>query len=161
MFGRERPRRGKRKLEIPVGLEKLLYLAARDPEIEPRLIEERGALATELGIRLRPSEQATLAAIPDASLRAMIHSLVPENPRRRRLMKVVAAAAASLAAGTATVGCDIFDHQTKGCSGDDMIDGSFDAGGDTDTDSDTADADTDSFMGGGVMPDADVDGSFD
>jgi hypothetical protein len=160
---RERSGRGRQRLRVPVGIEKLLYLAARDPELERRLIEKRAALAAELGVGLRLSERETLEQVPEAGLRAMIRALVPENPRRRRMMRVVAAAAASLAAGTATIGCDAWDGQGKGCTMDADVDGSFDAAADTDgaSDSDTVDTDTDSFVGGGVLPDADVDGEFD
>ena len=116
------------KVRVPVGLEKILYVAAQDPSLRERLLEDRAGAIAALGVALRPSEKAMLEAAPRAVLETMIASIVPANPRRRRFMNLVAAAATSLAAGTAGVACDTLDN-------DDPING-VDAGVGPDADSD-------------------------
>jgi len=166
------------KIKVPVGLEKVLFHAAQDEGFKKRLFADRAQAIAESGIRLRPSEEATLKVIPDASLEVMIAGIVPENPRRRKFMGLVAAAAASLAAGTAATGCDV-SAETKHPAVDAGIGPDTDVDGDTDTDSDT-DTETDSDAGedgspdtdtvdtdepyvdaGGVRPDNNVDGDCD
>jgi hypothetical protein len=148
IVGRQPLRKGRRhepqgKLEIPVGLERILYLAARDPSLRDRLLEDRAGTIAALGVELRPSERAMLEVAPRAALEAMIDRIEPANPRRRRFMNLVAAAATSLAAGTAGVACDTIDN-------DEPIH-DVDGGVGPDTDSDT---DTDSHPDGGEDLDA-------
>jgi hypothetical protein len=88
------------EIEVPVGFEMVLLLAARDARFRDRLLADRDAALAGSDIALRPSEAATLRAISRASLAAMIDRLVPENPWGRQLMGKVAAAVATLAAGT-------------------------------------------------------------
>ena len=120
------------KLEIPVGLEKILYLAARDPDFREKLVADRRAALEGLGVALRPSESSVLEAVPRAALEAMVERIEPANPRKRRFLNLVAAAATSLAAGTAGTGCDWVDDPTMN-----YADGGV--GPDTDVDSDTDD----------------------
>jgi hypothetical protein len=170
-----RARRGdQRKIQVPVGLEKLLYAAAQDEGFKARLLDDPGAVAAEVGVTLRDSEVATLSAISPAALDAMIASIVPENPRRRRFMGLVAAAAASLAAGTVAGSCKDDDGDDDGGSDTDdtdTVDTETDTGwegatsdtdvdGDTDTDTDTVDTETETGFDG-IDPDASVDGDFD
>jgi len=129
------------KVRVPVGLEKILFLAARDPELRARLLAERAGTIDAIGVRLRPSERAMLEASPPAALEAMIDKIDASNPRRRRFMGLVAAAATSLAAGTAVVGCDA---QPAGIRPD------WDAGADAGAD---AAVDTDTYAGGGALAD--------
>jgi hypothetical protein len=177
-----RAKRGdKRKLQVPVGLEKLLFVAAGDEAFKERLLADPSAVATEAGVTLRDSESAMLSAITPAALDAMIASIVPENPRRRRFMGLVAAAAASLAAGTVSGSCgdddsddddtdtgtgdtDTVDTETEGgwdgATADTDVDGDTDT--DTDTNTDTVDTGTDTeTASNGIGPDASVDGDFD
>ncbi|MBW2523679.1 MAG: hypothetical protein JRI23_05865, partial [Deltaproteobacteria bacterium] len=101
---------GSENVEIPVGFEMLLYRAAQRPEDKRQLIADREQAAAQWGIPLRASERATLAAVSDAALGAMIDRIQPNNPQRRRFMGNIAAAVTSLAAGTvalgAAAGCD-------------------------------------------------------
>jgi hypothetical protein len=141
------------KVSVPVGLEKVLYLAARDPELKERLLADRAGTIDALGVQLRPSERAMLEASPAAALEAMIGRIDASNPRRRRFMGLVAAAATSLAAGTALPSCDTVDHDATP---------NYDSGGDgpdidIDTDTDTVDTDTNIFAdAGGAGPDVDA-----
>ena len=107
----------KTELEVPVGLEKLLFLAAGDKALRADLLEDRIGTVERLGFRLRKSEAAMLETISNAQLKAMIDCIQPENSKRRQLMRVVAAAATSVAAGTAVISCDSF-YKTKGADGD-------------------------------------------
>jgi hypothetical protein len=153
------------KVKVPVGLQKALYHAAQDDEFKARLLADPQATITESGISLRPSELAMLGAISPNALEAMIDSLVPENPRRRKFMGLVAAAAASLAAGTAIGSCDDAETDQHGSDAggigpDTDVDGDTDAdadGGEDGGDTDTVDTETDSTWAGGAQPDDDVD----
>jgi hypothetical protein len=154
----------KRKIQVPVGVEKLLYHAARDDDFRELLLSDRERAATEAGVTLRSSERAALEAIPVDTLVAMIDSIVPTNPRRRKFMGLVAAAATSLAAGTAVIACDDDSKpQPAGVGPDTDVDGDTDSDTDTDdTDSDTSTVDTDTGppeTDGMTIGDA-IDGDF-
>ncbi len=159
------PRKGKRAgtMSVPVGLEKLLFIAARDDGFKQKLLSDRGAAITEAGVRLRPSEEATLNAIPNAALVTMVEGINPANPRRRKFMGLVAAAATSLAAGTAAVSCDVDDNstQTRGIDPGTDVDGDYDAGPDGSADTDTVDSDMPMADAGGISGDTNVDGDFE
>lgn len=152
------------KVRVPVGLEKVLYLAARDPDLRERLLADRAGTIAALGVALRPSEKAMLEAAPGAALEAMIDRIDASNPRKRKFMNLVAAAATSLAAGTALPACDdTVDHDAINNmdSGGDGPDVDTDTDTDTDTDMDagqdaaTVDTDTDTYAGGGALTDLD------
>ncbi len=102
---RELPRRRPFSSKVPVGIEVVLHKAAREPDFRALLLGDRDAGLRASGVRLTETELAALRAAPPAVLVAMIEGL--EDPARppSRLLGFVAAAAASLAAGTATVGC--------------------------------------------------------
>jgi hypothetical protein len=143
------------RVQVPVGLEKILYLAARDPELRERLLADSKGTIAALGVQLRPSEQAMLEAAPRAVLAAMIDRVVPANPRKRRFMNLVAAAATSLAAGTALPACDTVDHDAVNNmdSGGDGPDIDTDTDADAGQDADVVDTDTDTYAGGGALTD--------
>lgn len=71
---------------LPAGLERVLALAASDPELSRALLEAereaRARIAREGGVALSPSEEAVLRAIPAEQLRLMIHRLgsIPPAP---------------------------------------------------------------------------------
>src|SRR5512137_527504 len=67
------------KVAVPVGLEKVLYLAARDPDLKEMLLADRVAAIVGLGVALRPSERAMLEAAPRAALEAMIDKIDASN----------------------------------------------------------------------------------
>jgi hypothetical protein len=163
-----RRRRHRGRIEVPVGLEKTLFHAARDEGFRTALLTEPRGAIERAGIKLRPSEQEMLSVIAPAALEAMIDSLVPGNPRRRRFMGLVAAAAASLAAGTAAPACDEAETEQPeldagGIGPDTDVDGDTDTDtdADSDSDSDTIFTDTDTNTATeGIEPDTDVDGGF-
>lgn len=101
-------------VEVPVGLEALLYQAARDEAFKRCLLADRDAAIEACHVELRPSERATLAAIPDDVLAAMVDRLVVQNPRGRSVMNKVAAAVATLAASTAAAsGCETNEQPSR------------------------------------------------
>jgi hypothetical protein len=150
-------KRGKfaKNVQVPVGLEKVLYLAAQSPDLREKLLADRAAAIAELGVELRPSERAMIEAAPRASLEAMIDRIEPTNPRKRRFMTLVAAAATTLAAGTTAVGCDVDPGNavSMGDTGD--VDTDTDTDADAGGDAGTVDTDTDTYAGGGALTDLD------
>jgi hypothetical protein len=140
-----------RKISVPVGLEKVLYLAARSRALRERLLADRLGTIAGLGVELRESEQAMLAAAPEAALEAMIDRIDASNPRRRKFMSLVAAAATSLAAGTAAMGCLPQEATIAGGANDADVDSGADAG--ADAGQDAAVVDTDTYAGGGALTD--------
>ncbi|MCK9458112.1 MAG: hypothetical protein M0R80_00350 [Proteobacteria bacterium] len=148
-------RRGKfaQTVRVPVGLEKLLYLAARDPDLRERLLADRAGTIATLGVALRPSEKAMLEAAPRAALEAMIGRIDASNPRKRKFMTLVAAAATTLAAGTAAMSCDGQDAVMAGGAND--IDTDIDTDADAGQDASAVDTDTDTYAGGGALTDLD------
>ncbi len=125
----------KQKLEVPVGLEQVLFLAARNKGFKHDLFADRQGAIERLGISLRPTEITILKAVSDKNLSAMIDRIRPENPKRRKLMRLVAATATSLAAGTVVMSCG------KDDSAGSRIDIEIDAGDDAGEDSDGTSAD--------------------
>ena len=123
----------KHEMEVPVGLEKLLFMAAGDEMLEADLLRDRFGTIDRLGIRLRPSEAAMLESVSSDGLREMVDRIRPDNPRRCKLMGVVAAAATSLAAGTAVISCDGI-GATDGIRPGEDIDGGSDSNTDSDPD---------------------------
>ena len=157
--GQPRQKKQKGTVKVPVGMEKLLFHAAQNEEFKRKLLNDRQTAVADSGIKLRPSEEATLKVIPKAALETMIENIIPQNPRRRKFMGLVAAAAASLAAGTASNACDDAetetpDHGTDATMG---IGSDTDVDGDTDTDTDTA-TDTDTDTNADIDIDAGTDG---
>ena len=106
IVGGQPPRRQHVRVNVPVGVERALFLAAGEPEFKAALLQDRDLAARARGVRLRPSEEAMLRVAPAAQLEAAIARLdtSPPNVQRRRFMQAVAVSAAALAAGGAT-GC--------------------------------------------------------
>jgi hypothetical protein len=184
----KRRRVSRDKVKVPVGLEKILFHAAREPRFKDQLLADRNGAIDGLDVRLRPSEMAVLSTVPNAALEAMIAHIVPRNPHRREFMGLVAAAAASLAAGTAATGCtgcdegeaepngggvdagidgdDDFDTDTDSSDNTDSdssteMDAGPDSGSDTDTETDTVDTEQiDSDETVGISGKTDIDGDF-
>ena len=100
------PSRRPTAVQVPVGVERALYLAAVDGDFRTRLLRDRDAAALAAGLRLRGSEAATLRHAPAAQLAAAIDRLDTSvaNLERRGFMQAVAATAVAVAAGAA-VGC--------------------------------------------------------
>jgi hypothetical protein len=172
--GERSGQRRTRTARVPIGIEKVLYLAATDPAFRARLHEDRAAAVAGAKVRLSDVERTTLLGVPRPALEAMIARISPEKHGKRKLMKTVAAATVSLAAGVLTAGCDSDDDWSGGIRPDvpeDVdaeVETSFDVGGDTawDTHVDdgwTSEADVDALdvSADGIRPDVDDDGTPD
>jgi hypothetical protein len=96
------------KTTVPVGLEKILYLAAVDAEFRAALLEDREAALQARGLELRPSELSMLRLAPREQLEASIAGLdtSPGSLERRGFMRAVAATAATVVASSALGGCE-------------------------------------------------------
>ena len=145
--------------EVPVGVEKVLFVAATDEQFRQALLTDRRRAVQERGLSLRPSELALLAAVPDQQLCVAIDGMdtSPTNVRRRTFMRVVAATAATVAAVEA-LGCSD-DNVSTGIRpdmGDDAnqkSDGGGDGASDTVSASDTVKAPSPEGMAGtGIRP---------
>lgn len=95
------------KKDIPVGVEQVLILAAREPAFQRALLRDRQEALQDRGLVLEPSEQAMLAAVPAQQLQAAVASVdvSPENVERRGFLRVVAAGAMTVAAAEALAAC--------------------------------------------------------
>lgn len=102
-----RPRRRKTyRMNIPAGIEKILYVASIDGKFRSRLLGDRAGTLAGSRIRLTPSESAVLATVSDETLAHMIGQIRPKMHGKRRFMRAVAVAAVTLATGTAGVACE-------------------------------------------------------
>jgi len=112
-----RPRRRKTyRMNIPAGIEKILYVASIDAAFRAKLMEDRAGAIASRRIRLTPSESAVLESVPAATLGTMIDQIRPRMHGRRRFMRAVAVAAVTLATGTAAVACE--EETVKGVTAD-------------------------------------------
>lgn len=143
IVGGRAQRRAGRPQEIPIGIEKVLYLAATDAEFNRALFSNRAEALAREELKLSDAERAILASVPEDQLRAMVGRIDTQAHGRRRFLRKVAAAAIGLAATTAVVdvGCgqadtgsapdyvtrgishDIPDTDTGDDAGDDQADG--------------------------------------
>ena len=99
-------RRSGRDREVPVGLEKVLYLAATEPAFRDALLRDRAAAVRARGIRLRASELSMLELATPEQLASSIDALDTSEASlaRRGFMRAVAGAV-TLAAGSVLSGC--------------------------------------------------------
>jgi len=102
-----RPRRPRSvRMNIPAGIEKMLYKAAVDRDFRAALLDDRMGTVRAHGLRLTEVERTMLETIPDARLELIIDRVQPERRGKRRFMRAVASAVVTLATGTAVVACD-------------------------------------------------------
>lgn len=95
--------------EVPIGMERLLGLAAVDDRLAAELERDPRSLAEECGITLEPTELSVLAATPPGALRGMLDGIRTglAEPARREFMKRASVLAVALFAtgGAAAGGC--------------------------------------------------------
>jgi len=109
------------QVQIPVGVERVLFLAASDEAFCQDLLTDRDAALDSCGLKLRDSERAMLRMTTDEQLQASINALdiTPSAVQRRGFLKAVAVSAATLAAANALGGCGD-DADVKVDTGPDM-----------------------------------------
>lgn len=95
--------------EVPIGMERLLGLAAVDDRLAAELEHDPKSLAEGCGITLEPTELSVLEATPKGALRGMldgIRSGLAEPARREFIKRASILAAALFATGAAAAsGC--------------------------------------------------------
>lgn len=96
------------RMKLPVGIERVLCVAAADEAFRSRLLEDPRRAVADHGLRLRDSELALLCAIPRPQLEGAVDAvdLSPDNVRRRGFLRAVAATAAGVAAADVLVACE-------------------------------------------------------
>ena len=111
IVGGQPPAEGKSIKGVPVGIERVLYLAATEPELRAALLKDgadRPALVQARGLVMRDSELAMLRFIPGTQLAANIAGVdtSPANVERRTFMRAVATGALAITSAEAFSGCD-------------------------------------------------------
>jgi hypothetical protein len=102
-----RPRaREKRRIRVPIGLEKVLCRAAGDPRFRAALLADRGAAVEASGFELLASERAVLDSVPVSVLGAMIGRIDVRRHGRGRFMRGVLAATFAATTTLAVQACD-------------------------------------------------------
>ncbi|MBI5490020.1 MAG: hypothetical protein HY905_21985 [Deltaproteobacteria bacterium] len=86
---------------VPVGLHRLLRLAAVDAEFRERLVVQRDAAASAAGVRLHPSEKAMLRAVGAEQLEQLAVRMPPPRPEQATRLRQIAANAVLLLGGAA------------------------------------------------------------
>ena len=102
--GRPMARR-KKKLRIPIGLEKTLYLAATDRQFRTSLLDDRNQAVRQAGYDLEESEANILKSVPQSVLTSMIDAIDTKRHTRRRFMRNVAACVLAGSAMIEATGC--------------------------------------------------------
>lgn len=115
--GRPQARR-KRRIAIPIGIEKLLTRAAGDAAFRKALMADRYLAVEAQGFVLADSERAILESVSDAVLGTLIGRIDLKRHAKRRFMKGVAAAAFATAAMTTNVACNALESQSAGIGPD-------------------------------------------
>lgn len=109
IVGGQPPGNARSLAEVPIGLERLLGLAAVDDRLAAELARDPVALAEGCGIVLEPTELTVLTATPPGGLLRMLDGLRAglAEPARREFMKRAAVAVTALLAvsGAAAAGC--------------------------------------------------------
>jgi len=144
-----RPRaREKRRIRVPIGLEKLLCRAAGDSAFRAALLVDRGRAVEAAGLELLASERAVLDSVPEAVLAGMIGRIDVRRHGRRRFMRGVLAATF---AATAVLG--VSDCGGEGAGGARPDDVEMDwSGADVGILSDVVDVEP-SYADVGILPD--------
>jgi hypothetical protein len=169
VVGGQPARKAKATMRVPIGIEKVLYLAASDAKFRSALLADRAAAVARSGVKLNDIERATLLGVPGPALEAMIARISPQRHGKRSFMRTVAAATVSLAAGVAAAGCNQ-DDRDPDIGGDhaDAVEDTADVEPPDATRGATADvpdavdiAEPPDYAAGGVMPDSDIDPGID
>lgn len=121
-----RPRaREKRKIRVPIGLEKVLCRAAGDAAFRQALLLDRDRAVDEAGWELLPTERAVLGSVPAATLETMIASIDVQQHGRKRFMAGVMAAAFAATALATDGGCVVTGSEPDEPPGDVVEDVAF------------------------------------
>ena len=94
------------RADLPLGIERVIYMAATDPEFAQDLLSRRIQALAHRRVVLRPSEIALLQAIPSQQLRANIQAvdITPPNVQRRTFLRAAALTSATAMTGKVALG---------------------------------------------------------
>jgi hypothetical protein len=106
----------KRKLRVPIGIEKVLVRAAVDEDFRKQLLEDRDGALADLGDELTPTERTVLSTIPNESLLQMVTNIDIGRHGKKRFMRGVVNAVLMTSAASAALSCGVMDSQTMGCT---------------------------------------------
>ena len=121
-----RPRaREKRRIRVPIGLEKVLCRAAGDWRFRDALLTDRKGALDAAGYELLVTEQAVLDSVPKAVLASMIDRIDVKQHGRGRFMRGVMAAAFAATTTLAVQACDS-EATPAGIQPDDILAGRTD-----------------------------------
>ncbi|HOS92473.1 MAG TPA: Os1348 family NHLP clan protein [Armatimonadota bacterium] len=96
------------RVEVPIGIERVLRRAAADGAFRARLWTDRDGALRASGLALTPAERAILLAAPAEQLEAMVAQLAPTSPSRRSWLRRLVAAAGIVIFGAVTQpGCAV------------------------------------------------------
>ncbi|MDX9723113.1 MAG: hypothetical protein RBU37_20345 [Myxococcota bacterium] len=101
------------RLQIPLGLEKVLFLASRDPHFAERLLKERCQAIDLAALPLTTLEQRLLASVPEPQLRSMIRSVQQQPSHARSMMRSVATVSLAALSSLALGACQPQEEATK------------------------------------------------
>jgi hypothetical protein len=115
IVGGQPPREGRNIGNVPRGVEVLIKKAAVDPAFKKILIEKRARAAEAIALTLSPAEEAMLAAVPEAQLRAIVaNTKVSPGVRPAFLGAAAGAMLAALGAATYAEDPDEWEMRTTG-----------------------------------------------
>ena len=92
-------------MKVPIGIEKVLYRAAADPEFKDLLMRDRAGALDGARLRLTATEQGILGSVPKPALARMIERIDTRAHGRGKVMKTVAAVALAATTALAAVDC--------------------------------------------------------
>lgn len=111
----------KRKLRVPIGIEKVLVRAAVDDEFRGKLLSDRAQALAGLGNDLTPTERTVLSTIPNDSLIQMVQNIDLKRHGKKRFMRGVVNAVLVTSAASAALSCSMMESQSMGCTDYDSL----------------------------------------
>ena len=106
--------RRRRKLRIPIGIEKVLCRAAADRQFQEQLLMARADALTGTDLQVSRSEAMILASVSEDALRTMIENIDLKRHRKRRFFRGIAAASLAATTVLGTVSCGEGEYGTAG-----------------------------------------------
>jgi len=106
--------RRRRKLRIPIGIEKVLCRAAADRRFREQFLMARADALTGTDLEVSRSEAMILASVSEDALRTMIENIDLKRHRKRRFFRGIAAASLAATTVLGTVSCGEGEYGTAG-----------------------------------------------
>jgi len=107
----------RRKISVPIGIEKVLCRAALDRGFKETLLTDRERALEGSGYSLTGTELQILKSVPTGTLKGMIEGIDPPQHGRRKFMRAVAASVLLAATAATPIACDKDDDSVQDDSG--------------------------------------------